>query len=83
MSPLFKDVFRFHWMEEAQHAVLDELEWRSEDSGMRAADRDQAVNDLVDLVGAVDGILVMQSEADAAYFVARAGRASPATWCSD
>jgi hypothetical protein len=74
MSPLFKDVFRFHWMEEAQHAVLDELEWRGEDAGLRAADRDQAVNDLIDLVGAVDGILVLQSEADAAYFVARAGR---------
>lgn len=74
MSPLFKDVFRFHWMEEAQHAVLDELEWRSEDAGMRAADRDQSVNDLIDLVGAVDGILVMQSEADAGYFVAHAGR---------
>jgi hypothetical protein len=74
MSPLFKDVFRFHWMEESQHAVLDELEWRSEDAGMRAADRDQAVGDLVELVGAVDGILVLQSEADAAYFVASAGR---------
>ncbi len=74
MSPLFKDVFRFHWMEEAQHAVLDELEWRSEDAGMRVVDRDQAVNDLVDLVGAVDGILIVQSKADAAYFVARAGR---------
>ena len=26
LAPLFKDVFRFHWMEESQHAVLDELE---------------------------------------------------------
>jgi len=74
MSPLYKDVFRFHWMEEAQHAVLDELEWRSEDASVRGADRDQAVDDLVALVGAVDGILVTQSAADTAYFVARAGR---------
>ena len=26
-SPLFKDVFLFHWKEESQHAILDELEW--------------------------------------------------------
>ena len=74
MSPLYKDVFRFHWMEEAQHAVLDELEWRSEDASVRGADRDQVVDDLVALVGAFDGILVTQSDADTTYFVASAGR---------
>jgi hypothetical protein len=74
MSPLFKDVFRFHWMEESQHAVLDELEWRAEDARISAADRDQAVKDLIELVAAVDGILVVQSEADAVYFTAHAGR---------
>jgi hypothetical protein len=26
LSPLYKDVFRFHFMEEVQHAVIDELE---------------------------------------------------------
>jgi hypothetical protein len=72
LSPLFKDVFRFHWMEESQHAVLDELEWMAEDARIGPAERDQAVSDLVALVGAVDGILKAQSEADAAYFVAHA-----------
>jgi hypothetical protein len=28
LSPLWKDVLRCHWREEAQHATLDELEWR-------------------------------------------------------
>ena len=27
LSELFKDVFLFHWREESQHAILDELEW--------------------------------------------------------
>jgi hypothetical protein len=27
LSPLFKDVFLYHWKEESQHAILDELEW--------------------------------------------------------
>jgi hypothetical protein len=26
LSELFKDVFLFHWKEECQHALLDELE---------------------------------------------------------
>jgi hypothetical protein len=79
LSPLFKDVFRFHWMEESQHAVLDELEWAAEDARLAPAERDRAVTDLIELVAAVDGILKAQSEADAAYFLARADRTfSPA-----
>jgi hypothetical protein len=74
LSQLFKDVFRFHFMEEAQHAVLDELEWLAEDARLDAAQRDRAVSDLIELVAAVDGILRVQSAADAAYFVAHAGR---------
>jgi hypothetical protein len=74
LSPLFKDVFRFHWMEESQHAVLDELEWLAEDARLGAAERDAAVSDLIALVGAVDGILQAQSTADSSYFIARAGR---------
>ena len=36
LSPLFKDVFLFHWQEESQHAILDELEWRREDATLDA-----------------------------------------------
>src|SRR5688572_25342881 len=32
VSDLYKDVFLYHWKEESQHAVLDELEWRREDA---------------------------------------------------
>ena len=74
LSPLWKDVFRFHWMEEVQHAMLDELEWLREDRRLTAADKDAAVDDLIALVGAVDGILQGQAAADAAYFLGIAGR---------
>jgi hypothetical protein len=74
LSPLFKDVFRFHWMEESQHAVLDELEWAVENARLTPSERDRAVSDLIELVAAVDGILQAQSEADAAYFVSRTSR---------
>jgi hypothetical protein len=75
LSELWRDVFRFHWMEESQHAILDELEWRREHARLDAAQRDQGVTDLIELVGAVDGILQMQAKADAEYFAACAGRA--------
>lgn len=70
ICPLWKDVFLYHWKEESQHAVLDELEWAAEDAKLSDADRDQAVSDLIDLVGAVDGILQGQAAADADYFLA-------------
>lgn len=74
LSELYKDVFLYHWKEESQHAVLDELEWIREDAKLSDAERDAAVDDLIALVGAVDGILQLQSAADAAYFAAICGR---------
>jgi hypothetical protein len=75
LSELWKDVFLFHFREESQHALLDELEWRREDAKLGAVERDQAVTDLIDLVLAVDGILQVQAEADAEYFIASTRRA--------
>jgi hypothetical protein len=67
-SALYKDVFLYHWKEESQHAILDELEWRREDEKLTAEQRDHAVDDLIELVGAVDQILQAQAEADTQYF---------------
>ncbi len=69
LSELWKDVFLFHWKEEAQHAILDEMEFMNEDRKLDAAGRSAAVDDLIALVGAVDGILQAQSFADARYFM--------------
>ncbi|WP_077002590.1 hypothetical protein [Variovorax sp. KK3] len=69
VSPLFKDVFLFHWKEESQHAVLDELEWLREDAKLGPAQRDQAVDDFIALVGGVDAMLQAQAQADASYFI--------------
>ena len=68
LDPLWKDVFLFHWKEESQHAIVDEMEWLREDQRLDAAQRDQAVDELIGLVGAVDGIVQMQAKADAEYF---------------
>ncbi|MBL8347032.1 MAG: hypothetical protein JNN03_16455 [Rubrivivax sp.] len=74
LDPLWTDVFLFHWKEESQHAILDELEWRREHARLDEAGRDRGVTDLISLDGAVDGILVQQATADATYFVQCAGR---------
>jgi hypothetical protein len=75
LDPLWKGVFLFHAREEAQHAILDELEWKREDEKLTEAERDAAVDDLIALVAAVDGILVAQSKSDARYFANANARA--------
>ena len=69
LSELWKDVFLFHWKEESQHAILDELEWQREDAKLTPDERDLAVSDLIELVAAVDGILQIQAKADADHFL--------------
>ena len=75
LSDLWKDVFLFHWKEESQHAIMDELEWVREDHKLSAVERDRAVNELIELVVAVDGILQAQAKQDAEYFVVNCDRA--------
>src|SRR4249920_2375651 len=48
LSEVWKDVFLFHWKEESQHAILDELEWQREDARLDAGQRDRAVTDLIE-----------------------------------
>ena len=74
LSPLWKDVFLFHAKEEAQHAILDELEWIREDAKLDESQRDRAVDDLIALAAGVDGLLQMQAKADADYFLGLCGR---------
>lgn len=70
LSPLFKDIFLFHWKEESQHAIVDELEWVRADRKLGSdAERDASVADLIALVQGIDGILQAQAAADACYFL--------------
>jgi len=69
LSELFKDIFLYHWKEEAHHAVMDALEWPREDRKLTPAERDRAIDELIELVGSVDEILQAQSNFDAEYFL--------------
>jgi hypothetical protein len=74
LSELARDVFRFHWREECQHAIMDELEWRRVDAATTPVARDAAVDELIELVDAVDSIVTAQATADSGYFIATCGR---------
>ncbi|WP_233887425.1 hypothetical protein [Paraburkholderia flagellata] len=74
LSELFKNVFLYHWKEESQHAILDELEWKRHDATLTDAARDDAINEFIELVVAIDGILRVQAAADSRYFIANCGR---------
>ena len=69
LSELYKDIFLFHWKEETTHAIMDELEWPRHDKKLTAAERDRAVDELIEIVADVDGILQAQSAADVSYFL--------------
>ena len=74
LSELFKDIFLYHWKEEAHHAYLDSLEWPREDKRLKPLERERAIDEVIELVGAVDGILQEQSKSDAEYFLKICGR---------
>src|SRR5438477_12366094 len=70
LSTLFKDVFLYHWKEESQHAILDELELMRVAPSSTPEERDRGVDDFIDLVAAVDAIVRERAGGDAIYFAA-------------
>jgi len=78
ICPVFRDVFKYHWKDECQHVMLDELEWSAEHATLPPSERDKAVDDLIALVAAVDGLLQAQSKADSDYFSRNIRRVLPA-----
>jgi hypothetical protein len=74
LDPLTKEIFRSHWMEEAQHARLDHLETLRVFKEMTAADREAAIEDLIWLLTAVDGLLQQQVSHDVANLRRYLGR---------
>jgi len=64
LDPFTRQIFKCHWLEESQHARMDHLETLRAFSGIGPEKRDAAVADLIELVGAVDGLLQQQAGLD-------------------
>jgi hypothetical protein len=60
LDQLFRDLLRFHWMEEAQHAKLDTLLIDEAAETATLEEREAAVDELLELGAAIDGLLSQQ-----------------------
>ena len=60
LDELFQDLLRFHWMEEAQHAKMDTLLIGEVAEKLTLAERETAIDEVIELGGAIDGLLAQQ-----------------------
>jgi P-aminobenzoate N-oxygenase AurF len=64
LDEVFRDILRFHWIDESRHARMDSLLIDEITAELTAEQKDQAVSGLLELGGAVDGLLARQVELD-------------------
>ena len=64
LDELFRDILRFHWIDESRHARMDSLLIDEVATDLTADQREQAIDQLLELGGAVDGLLGQQIELD-------------------
>ena len=64
LDPLFRDLLRFHWIDEARHAKVDSLMIEELTDNLTLEQREQAVDELLQLGAAIDGLLQKQIELD-------------------
>ena len=74
LDPLTRDILRFHWIDEAQHAKADTLLIDEVAAVMSATERECAVDELLVLGGAVDSLLGRQVDLDIQSLAAATGR---------
>ena len=60
LDGLFRDLLRFHWMEESQHAKLDTLLIGEVAETLTLEEREAAIDEVLELGGAIDGLLAQQ-----------------------
>lgn len=60
LDELFRDLLKFHWLEEAQHAKLDTLLIDEIAEHTTLEERERAIDELLELGTAIDGLLSQQ-----------------------
>ena len=79
LDELFRDILRFHWIDESRHARMDSLLIDEIAGELTTDDREQAIDQLLELGGAVDGLLGQQIELDSTRCSGPAAVPSPTT----
>jgi hypothetical protein len=60
LDGLFRDLLKYHWLDEAQHAKIDTMLIAETVEGMPMAEREAAIDEVIELGGALDGLLQQQ-----------------------
>ena len=60
LDGLFRDLLRYHWLEESQHAKLDTLLIGEVAEDLTLEERETAIDEVLELGGAIDGLLAQQ-----------------------
>lgn len=74
LDPTFVRMFKAHWIEEAQHTKVDHLEIQRLAHDATPEARDRAVDEVLEIGGAFDGLLKAQAELDVASLERLCGR---------
>ena len=74
LDPLFKNMLKFHWLEESQHARIDALELDRLADDSTPAMRQKAVDEYIEILHAFDGLLLGQVQLDIESLRAKTGR---------
>jgi hypothetical protein len=77
LDPVFVNVFKSHWIEESQHAKLGELEISRCVAGASEEQREAAIDELLEIGGAFDGLLKSQVDLDVESLERLSGRKLP------
>jgi hypothetical protein len=60
LDGLFRDLLKYHWLDEAQHAKIDTLLVQETVAELSPQERERAIDEVLDLGGAIDGLLLQQ-----------------------
>jgi hypothetical protein len=83
LDGLFRDLIKYHWIDEATHAKLDSLLINEIVGPLSPGDREHAVEELLELGGAVDGLLSQQADLDIESLQRATGRTFAKHECLD
>jgi hypothetical protein len=64
LDPLTRHIFESHWREESQHARLEHAETLRAFRGLTLAQQERAIDDFIDLIAGMEGLLHIQARLD-------------------
>ena len=74
LDELFRDILKFHWIDESQHAKADSVLINEIVGDLNEEEREGAIDELLELGMAIDGLLAQQTDMDIEALEGATGR---------